>query len=195
LSEILKYPKIAKVYTRDRMEGKMLAKREFRYIDFLVNRDSFCIREGLSDAEAIAFAKHNSGLPKEYVADKIVIEATETCRHLNGGIIEDLIDATVSAFRVDAKMMIKVKELLESLATKVADIDGVTQITKMTDSIINISGTIPGKITKLLELREAYAKAQSKTIDERRGGGEIGNSYDGSGIEKYSDTGEVEKLD
>jgi len=195
LPEILKYTSLAKIYSRDTMAGKVSAKREFKYIDFLANRDSFCVLQGLSKEEAHKFAKKHSRLPKDWAPDEYLVKAIECAKSLNGGIIEDLIDATVTAFRVDARMMSKLKDLLEVLENKVTDVEGVLQVTKLTDTISNVAGTIPNKINKLLELREEYAKAQSKQINEKRGGGEIGNSLDGSGIEQYSDTGIAEKLD
>lgn len=195
LSEILKYKELEKVYTRDKMAGKMLAKAEFRYIDFLANRDSYCIKNGLSELEAKKFAIANSRLPDNYVPDKITQAAITKARELNGGVIEDLIDATVSAFRVDAKMMIKIKQLLEQEGVKVADVQGVEAIMKMTDAVIKMSSTIPNKINQLLELREAYEKKLKEGTNEKRGGGEISNSYDGSGIERYADDGDIEKLD
>lgn len=195
LRELLKYPEFASLYTRDTMNGKLMAKREFKYIDFIANRDGHCVKEGYDSKEAHEFAVKNSGLPSDYKPDKYVSRAIEKAQELNGGVIEDLIDSTVAAFHVDAKLVKHVRALMEKITGEVKEIADVENIMRLTDTLINISSTIPAKVTKLLLLREEYDKQKSKTINTKRGGGELSNSYDGAGIEQFSDSGEVERLD
>ena len=195
LREILKYKEFESIYLRDASNGKMLSKREFRYIDFIANRESYCVREGLNKTEAHNFAIKNSGLPSDYKADKYIERAIEKAKELNGGVIEDLIDSTVAAFHVDAKLVKHVRDLMEKIEGDVKELKDVENVLKLTDTLINISSTIPAKVTKLLSLREEYDKQQSKLTNTRRGGGEISNSFDGTGIEQLNDTGQVEKLD
>lgn len=195
LKEILKYKQTEYIYARDKMNGKDRAKQEFKYIDFMSNRDSFPIREGLSYNDSHKFAVLHSGLPKDYTADKYVKEAIELCKTLNGGVIETLIDSTVAAFRVDANLMAKIKIFIQDLEDKVITVEGVNEIVKLTDTIITMSGKIPGKITSLLTLRDEYDKQVNKIVNEKRGGGEISSSFDGGGFEQSTDSGEVEKVD
>ena len=195
LKELLKYDEFKILYVRDTSNGKMLAHREFKYIDFIANRDSHCVREGFNEKEAHTFAVKNSGLPSTYMPDKFVIKAVNLAKELNGGIIEELIDSTVAAFRVDAKLVKHVKFLMEDIAGKVTDVASVENVLKLTDAIINISATIPSKVEKLLALRAEYDKQKSKQTNTMRGGAELLNSFDGTGIEELSDTGKVESLD
>lgn len=195
LAEILKYPDIAAIYIRDTSSNKMISSREFKYIDFIANRDSFCVREGYNEKEAHEFACKNAFMPQDYTPDKQVIKAINKCKELNGGIIEDMIDATVSAFRVDAKLVKHIKVLMENIGDKLDKIQDVENVMKITDTVINLSNTIPFKIEKLLKLREEYDKKVSGKLNTERGGREITNSLEGTGIEESQDTGEVERLD
>ena len=200
----MQYPALRALYVRDNTNGRIMAEREFKYIHFICDRDSFCVTEGFSDKEAHAFAKKHSGMPESYKPDKFVMRAIDLVKELNGGVIEEMIDATVSAFRVDAKLVKHVKILMENIGDKlkvakdntdVDDLDSVERVMKLTDAIINISNAIPSKIEKLLKLREEYDNQKNKVTNTRRGGGELTESYDGRGIEEFSDTGEVERLD
>lgn len=195
LKELLKYSEFTAIYARDTSNGKALAKREFKYIDFIVNRDGYCVREGYNEKEAHAFAVKNAGMPSDYTPDKAVAKALAKAKELNGGVIEDLIDSTVAAFRVDAKLVKHVRALMEKIEGDVKEVSDVENVLKLTDAVINISNTIPLKITKLLALREEYDKQQSKISNTKRGGGELSNSLDGTGIEQLQDTGEVERMD
>ena len=195
LKEILKYDEIAVLYRRDRSPDKTVSRREFRYLDFIVDRDSYPMQNGLSNMEAHKFAIEHSGLPKDYMPDEEIKRAIKVCRKLNGGIIEGLIDTTIGAFRIDGKLMGKVQALAAELETKALTIEQISTIMDLTKTTIQMSSEIPSKVSKLLALREEYKNSQSKTSNTLRGGGDIGNSYDGAGIEKYSDSGETEKLD
>lgn len=195
LKELLKYEELTKIYARDKMNGKLIAKQQFKYIDFMSNRESYPIREGLNKIDAHNFAVKHSGLPLDFKPDKAIEDAIFVCQGLNGGVIENLIDATVAAFRVDANLMLKAKTFIHSLEDKVTTPDGINEISKLTDMVISMSGKIPGKIESLLKLREDYNKKINNIINEKRGGGEIPNSYTGTGFEESSDTGEVKKLD
>jgi hypothetical protein len=195
LRELLKYTEFNSVYIRDASNDKALSKREFKYIDFITNRDGFCVKEGYNDKEAHVFAVKNVGMPSDYIPDKYVLRAIDKARELNGGVIEDLIDSTVAAFRVDAKLVKHVRFLMEKIEGEVKDVADVENVLKLTDAVINISSVIPAKIIKLLALREEYDKQQSKTNNTKRGGGELSNSLDGTGIEQLQDTGQVERMD
>ena len=195
LKELLKYKELTEIYVRDKMNGKLIAKREFKYIDFMSNRESFPIREGLNKIDAHKFAVKHSGLPVDWTTDKLVEDAIFLCNGLNGGIIENLIDSTVAAFRVDANLMTKARKIIQELEDKVTTPDGINEITKITDLIINVASKIPSKINSLLELRADYEKKLNNIGNERRGGGEIPNSYTGAGFEQFSDSGEIERLD
>lgn len=195
IKELLKYKELAEIYSRDKTDGKLIAKQHFKYIDFMSNRDSFPIREGYNKLDAHKFALKHSGLSNNFKTDGAIEDAIFLCQGLNGGVIENLIDATVAAFRVDANLMGKAKEFIHSLEDKVTTPDGINEIIKLTDMIINASGKIPSKIESLLKLREEYDKKINKIVNEKRGGGEIPNSYNGSGFEEFSDTGEIKRLD
>lgn len=196
LKEILKYDELGIIYRRDKSNDKMIAYREFRYLDFICDRDSYCVQNGFSNIESHNFAVEHSGMPKTYAPDDIVKKAISVCRRLNGGIIEGLIDTTIEAFRIDAKLMAKVKKLAAELEKKAVTVNDISSIMDLTKATINMSAEIPGKVSKLLALKEEYNNSKSKTSEAlKRGGGEISNSYDGTGMEQHSDSGEVERLD
>lgn len=195
LEEILKYDDLAIIYRRDQSADKYMAKREFKYIDFIANRDSYCVENGFSDRESHNFAVEHSGLPKDYKPDKLIVKGVQTSRRLNGGVIEELIDTTIGAFRIDAKIMGKMKKLAQDLFVKATTVEDITGIMDLTKAVIDMSSAIPTKVTKLLELKIQYNDSKSKTSNSLRGGGEIANSYEGDGLEKFSDSGKVETLE
>lgn len=195
LKEILKYDELGIIYRRDKSNDKMLAKREYRYLDFIADRDSYPIMNGLSNLEAHNFAVEHAGMAKDYKPDDIMKKAVEVCRRLNGGIIEGLIDTTIDAFRIDARLMGKVKKLASELEKKALTIEDISTIMDLTKATIAMSAEIPSKVAKLLALKEEYNNSKSKTAEALRGGGVIGNSYDGTGLEQRADSGQVESLD
>ena len=195
LKEILKYDELAAIYKRDKPADKMIAKRDFKFIDLIADRDSFCVREGLSLTEAITFAAKNSNMPSDFKPDKQIMKAIEKAKELNGGIIEDMLDSTISAFRVDAKLVKHIKVLMEDVGDNLKDLTDVEKVMKLTDIVINVSNTIPDKINKLLVLREEYNKKLNKTLNTQRGGKELTASFDGAGLEEFKDSGKVERVD
>lgn len=195
LKEILKYDELGIIYKRDHSSDKMFAKREYRYLDFVSDRDSYPIMNGLSNQEAHNFAVEHAGMARDYKPDDIMIKAIHVCRRLNGGIIEGLIDTTIDAFRIDARLMAKVKKLATELEKKAITVNDISTIMDLTKATINMSAEIPNKVTKLLALKEEYNNSKSKTSEALRGGGDISNSYEGTGIEVRADSGQTERLD
>lgn len=195
LEELLKYDEFRIIYLRDKNPSKHIATQHFKYIDFIANRDSFPNREGYSESESRKFAAINSGLGDKFIADKDLNIAIAKARQLNGGIIENLLDNIIAAFRSDAQIVSKMRTALQAKVNSAATIEDFKETIKLSDTLVEISSTIPGKIDKFLTLREEYEKKLKTGITRLRGGGEISNSYDGGDFEELSDSGEVEKVD
>jgi hypothetical protein len=86
LREVLKYEDLAAIYRRDSTsKSKDKAMKEFRYIDFIANRDGYCVQNGLNSNDAHEFAREHSGLPTGWKPDDAVIKAIKCAKRLNGG--------------------------------------------------------------------------------------------------------------
>lgn len=195
IREILKYPELAKLYGRDKSNLHAQAKREFHYIDFLCNIDSFPIQEGLTKEEAHAFAVKHSNLLEDYKPDKDVKKAINLVKELNGGVIENMLIAAISALKADSVILNKTKVLLEKLTNEADDVESFDNIFKLTNTLLTVSSQIPAKVKSLTELKENYDKVKKNGGETMRGGGDLKNSYEGRGFEELSGTGEVERLD
>ena len=195
LREILKYNEFAIIYNRDKTNGKLQAHNEFKYIDFHANRAGVPIISGFSASETHAFAIKHSNLSDKYLPDDAVKKAIRKAKELNSGVIEDMIDTTIAALRVSAKVATHAKELMESLESTARTVDEIQAIIKLSDVVVDMANTIPMKVKKLLELKDEYDKQESKSLNTKRGGGEVTESFDGGGFEKSDDSGKVEKLD
>lgn len=195
LREILKYNELAIIYTRDKTNGKMQALNEFRYIDFFANRESFPIVSGFNEKETHNFAIKHSYLPDSYKPDESVKKAIKKAKELNAGVIENMIDTIVIALRISSKLATHAKDLLDDMESKIKTPEDIREAMKLTDVVVDLANTVPVKIKKLLELRAEYDKQESKSLNAKRGGGELTASLEGGGFEQSDDSGQVETLD
>jgi len=182
VSEILKYKELTVIYKRDNTDDKSFAHKEFRYIDFLSNREGYCIVNGLSKKEAHKHAVLNSNLHKDYIPDAFIkIAINKVYDELNGGVIEKLIDSTIRSLNLSAETVVQITNRAEELLDKASGTDeDITKLITLTNQVSQIAVGIPDKVTKLIELRKQYDTASKGTIQER-GGKEYTASLDGAG--------------
>lgn len=188
VSEILKYKELAIVYKRDQTDNKSFAYKEFRYIDFLSNREGFCIVNGLSKKEAVKHAILNSNLHPDYKADTFVnIAICKVYDDLNGGVIEKLIDSAVRSLNISASAIVQITDKAEDIIEKASGTDeDIAKLVGLLTQITNISASIPDKVHKLIDLRKEYDLSNKGSVIER-GGKAYTDSLDGAGeIESIS---------
>jgi len=181
-SEILKYKELAIIYKRDDSDDKAFAHKEFRYIDFLSNREGYCIVNGLSKKDAHNHAVLNSNLHKDYKPDTFVkIAISKVYDELNGGVIEKLIDSSIRSMSISASAVVQITDKAEDIIEKASGTDeDIAKLIGLITQITNISASIPDKVRKLLDLRKEYDIASKGTIIER-GGKAYTDSLDGNG--------------
>lgn len=181
-SEILKYKELAIIYKRDETDDKAFARKEFRYIDFLSNREGYCILNGLSKKDAHKHAVLNSNLHVDYKPDTFVkIAISKVYDELNGGVIEKLIDSAVRSLNICSSGIVQMTDKAEDIIEKASGADDdIAKLIGLLTQINNLSASIPVKVRTLLDLRKEYDISNKGTVIER-GGKAYTNSLDGDG--------------
>ena len=182
ISEILKYKELAIIYKRDETDNKSFAHKEFRYIDFLSNREGYCILNGLSKKEMHLHAIRNSNLHEDYKPDTFVkIAISKVYDELNGGVIEKLIDSAVRSLNICSQGIVQMTDKAEDIIEKASITDeDIAKLTGLLTQINTMSASIPVKVRTLLDLRKEYDFASKGSIIER-GGKTYTDSLDGNG--------------
>ena len=182
ISEVLKYKELAIIYKRDVTDDKSFAHKEFRYIDFLSNREGYCILNGLSRKEADKHAILNSNLHPDYKPDTFVkIAISKVYDELNGGVIEKLIDSAVRSLNISSSAVVQITDKAEDIIEKASGTDeDIAKLIGLLAQITTISASIPTKVRTLLDLRKEYDLSNKGSIIER-GGKTYTDSLDGNG--------------
>jgi len=182
VSEILKYKELAIIYKRDESDDKAFARKEFRYIDFLSNREGYCVLNGLSKKDAHKHAVLNSNLHPDYKPDTFIkIAISKVYDELNGGVIEKLIDSAVRALNISASGIEQMTDKAEDIIDKASGTDeDIAKLIGLLTQINTMSASIPVKVRTLLDLRKEYDISSKGTVIER-GGKTYTPSLDGDG--------------
>jgi len=182
VSEILKYKELAIIYKRDESDDKAFARKEFRYIDFLSNREGYCVLNGLSKKDAHKHAVLNSNLHPDYKPDTFIkIAISKVYDELNGGVIEKLIDSAVRSLNIASSGIVQMTDKAEDIIEKASGTDeDIAKLIGLLTQINTMSASIPVKVRTLLDLRKEYDISSKGTVIER-GGKTYTPSLDGDG--------------
>lgn len=180
LKQILMYPLLAKIYKRDTSDNKEFAYKEFKFIYFIADKKGYCRQAGLSKKEAIKYGIKNAGLDSRYEPDNIVLKAIELVKsQFNITPVEDLIETTIVGLNFTTKLVNMYSKALQDALDKGGDdLEAISDSEKNLKGLLNATNDIPNRISKLVELREQWDKAE-KGVSSIRGGKEYKASYDG----------------
>ena len=194
VEEILQYPLLQQIYSRDDSKDKSFAYKEFRFIHFIADRKGYITKAGLPKKEAYEFARINSELPEGYVPDKVIIAAIDFVKSkLNITTVEDLISSSVKSLTLSGKLVRVLTEGIEDLMSKEIKLEDLTTCEDTLKRIIKISNEIPDRINELTQLNEKWDKIE-KGVTSIRGGAEYRDSYDGTNDRASDASDEVETL-
>ena len=177
VEEILQYPLLQQIYSRDDSKDKSFAYKEFRFIHFIADRKGYITKAGLPKKEAYEFARINSELPEGYVPDKVIIAAIDFVKSLT----------------LSGKLVRVLTEGIEDLMSKEIKLEDLTTCEDTLKRIIKISNEIPDRINELTQLNEKWDKIE-KGVTSIRGGAEYRDSYDGTNDRASDASDEVETL-
>jgi len=196
VSEILKYKELAIIYKRDETDNKAFAHKEFRYIDFLSNREGYCIMNGLSKKEAHSHAVKNSNLHPDYKPDTFIkIAISKVYDELNGGVIEKLIDSSIRSLQIAASGIVQMTDKAEDIIDKASGTDeDIAKLIGLLTQITTMSASIPTKVRTLLDLRKEYDISSKGTVIER-GGKAYTDSLDGNGDVESEGSDEDDRME
>lgn len=194
IDQILQYPLLQQIYSRDYSNDKSFADKEFRFIYYLTDRKGYCIKAGLSKIESYNFARKNAGLSDDYIPDKVIIAAIDFVKdNLNITAVEDLITSTIKGLNMISKTVRVLTNSVEDLMEKEIDLKAMVAFEESINQILKIANDIPSKIESLTELNNKWDKIE-KGLSSIRGGQIYRNSYDGTDDRTNDASNETETL-
>ena len=185
ITELLKYPLLANIYRNDQSTEKYMSKEYFKYIDFITAASGYCVKNGLNDKDAHAYALSQTRLPKEYVFpknNKEIIRWIKT--ELEYDVITRLVNTAVKALNVSTRSLECYIDSLNNLETKdfLDDEGNPINVADIVNKVLKTISAIPGDIDKLKVLIDK----QQSSKQVIRGSNEYRTSMDGDGdIERY----------
>ena len=190
---LLQYPALAAILQRDHYAGKEMAHKEFKYINFIADRNGYCIINGLSKKESHEYAVQHSGLPTTYIPDAKVIAAIQlVLGSLNTTTVERSLQNTIKALHNSAKLADRMADMLEVKVDAATTNDMIQECLGTIKQIQSLAKDIPNQISVLIELQKSWANEQKGgTV---RGGKTYSSSLDGD-EDLGLDSVDVEELD
>lgn len=193
LYEILKYPKLAKIYKDDISEEKEYAYKIFLYISHIADKKGYCRSKGLSAKEAHIWALRNSGLNKNYIPSKEIKEAITFIKdEFDSHPVEDAIETNISGIRSSLTLISMITEDLKNAIidnNENTDIDTLLSYEESIKRMAKYSAELPKRIDVLSELKKEWDDIEKGT-SVIRGGKTYKNSYDGNDDVPVTDSGE-----
>lgn len=195
--EILKYPKLAKIYKADTSKEKEFAYKVFMYISHIADKKGYCRIKGLSAKEAHIWATRNSGLKEDFKPDKMIQDAIEFIKsEFDLHPVEDVIENTMRGLNVSLKMITIITQNIQDYLDSSEDdieIDELLNYEENIKRLTKYANEIPSRIEMLAEQKVKWDEIEkgTKTI---RGGKQYKSSYDGEDDLAPSTTIGVESL-
>lgn len=167
---------IKALYTRDKTADKKQYIAEAIVIYQLGDPKSPARQAGLSEAEALAYAKEQAGLPKDYLPDALVLKLIKRYYDENiteaGRVVENLLQ-TIHNINLGIGQINRY--LNEKLATPL-DGDSIGIILGLVENVKKQAGDIPSVLKKLEEAKQNLMYEQEAELS--RGGNVVLSSMD-----------------
>lgn len=167
---------IRNLYTRDRSEDKHNYIAECIVIYYLGDPKSPAKQAGLSDVEALNMAIEQAGLEKNYIPDSLVLRLIKRYYDENiteaGRVVENI---TQVIHNINLTISVINSHLNEKLHGSL-DMDGITTVMNLIDSVKKQASDIPGVLKKLDEAKQNLM--YEKETELSRGGNQVLSSMD-----------------
>ncbi|MBQ3306962.1 MAG: hypothetical protein IJG68_02080 [Bacilli bacterium] len=167
---------IRTLYNRDKTPDKKQYLAEAIVIYQLGDPKSPARQSGLSEAEALRYAKEQAGLPKDYLPDALVLKLIKRYYDENiteaGRVVENMLQ-TIHNINLGISQINRY--LNEKLATPL-DGDNIAIILNLVENVKKQAGDIPSTLKKLEEAKQNLMYEQETELS--RGGNAVLSSMD-----------------
>ena len=167
---------IRTLYNRDKTPDKKQYLAEAIVIYQLGDPKSPARQSGLSEAEALRYAKEQAGLPKDYLPDALVLKLIKRYYDENiteaGRVVENM-HQTIHNIKLGISQINRY--LNEKLATPL-DGDNIAIILNLVENVKKQAGDIPSTLKKLEEAKQNLMYEQETELS--RGGNAVLSSMD-----------------
>lgn len=167
---------IRELYNRDKTTDKKQYIAECIVIYYLGDPKSPARQSGLSDPEALKLAIEQTGLPNDYIPDKLVIRLISRYYNENiteaGRVVENIFKII---HNINLSLDVINNVLNEKLNTNIT-LEEIPTIMNMIDAVSKKAGDIPSILKKLEEAKQNLMYEKETEIS--RGGGAVLSSMD-----------------
>lgn len=167
---------IRELYNRDKTTDKKQYIAECIVIYYLGDPKSPARQSGLSDPEALKLAIEQTGLPSDYIPDKLVIRLISRYYNENiteaGRVVENIFKII---HNINLSLDVINNVLNEKLNTTIT-LEEIPTIMNMIDAVSKKAGDIPSILKKLEEAKQNLMYEKETEIS--RGGGAVLSSMD-----------------
>lgn len=167
---------IRSLYTRDKTPDKRKYIAEAIVIYQLGDPKSPARQSGLSEAEALKYAREQADLPSDYIPDALVLRLIKRYYEENiteaGRVVENILQ-TIHNINLGIGQINRF--LNEQLATPLT-VDTIATILSLVDNVKKQAGDIPSTLKKLEEAKQNLMYEQETEIS--RGGNAVLSSMD-----------------
>lgn len=167
---------VRELYTRDKTPDKKKYIAEAIVIYYLGDPKSPARQAGLSDPEALKEAIEQSGLPKDYIPDKLVLHLISRYYNENiteaGKVVENILKGIHNInLSIDV-----INDLLNQKLNSSITLEEIPNIMALIDSVNKKAGDLPSLLKKLEEAKQNLLYEKETEIS--RGGGIVLSSMD-----------------
>jgi len=169
------------LYRRDTTKDKSMYIKECIVIYYLGDPKSPAKQIGLSDAEALKMAIEQAGLPDDYLPDALVIKLINKYYNQNiteaGRAIENILKGI---HNINLSLNVINKLLADQLNANSINLESVSSILTLVDSVNKKSSEIPSIVKNLEEAKENLM--YEKETETFRGGNSVLSSMDADAV-------------
>lgn len=159
---------------------KLMNLKEFCYIWFFGDPNSYGVKNGYSDKDLDSEARKLYDIPSSWKADKDVNIAIDKYREINESLSVRIYNTLAKSFNRVDKVANKLIDMIDNELNKnVTDIDetSIARVISMQKELLTMVDSIPKKLKDLKEA-ENLVRQEMDASEEIRGGGKLRKSYD-----------------
>jgi hypothetical protein len=176
--EIALYPELNSILVRDKgsvgdSDGrkKLQAWKEFMYLYMICDYYSYPNQKGLTEREAHMYGIKEAELPKDWIPDKVILDAMDFYVEANESVARELNKELVASFKNSSRVVKKLRNETEALLAKPSlTAVEVGQLTDMQNTLLDIAVKLPKNLKALQESADLIKKEEQE--------GEIGRGGD-----------------